>query len=55
MPLERLSGYFRAGLRHFVSDHIAVDIQRGVDVGVPHQFLLHGNWKSQGKSATITA
>ena len=34
---------FSAGLRHLIRHHIPVNVQRGLDVAVPHEFLLHSD------------
>jgi hypothetical protein len=36
------------GLSHLVGDDISVDVERGADVRMPHELLLHGNRGSQG-------
>jgi hypothetical protein len=34
---------FRTLLLHFIRHHVPVDVERGLDVTVPHQLLLHGD------------
>jgi hypothetical protein len=38
--------YLPTRYRHLISDHIPVGVHRCADVCVPHQFLLHGNRRS---------
>lgn len=35
-------------LGHFIRHHVTVQVHRGANVGVPHEFLLYSDWRSDG-------
>jgi hypothetical protein len=40
--INREPNHFGACLSHLIRHHVSVNVERGLDVRVPHEFLLHG-------------